>query len=166
MAGRPNLRADLLKLSTLTTGDTDYIMEQVADAVTLYNIAKQFDVTRSALTDWIEASPDRSERLKRARAQRATTHAERALQIAEGGLDPSLPITDAARKNAITTHLWAASRLDRKQYGEQKGPDITINLATLHLDALRHCNTVERVERTQHKVLEARQQDVQGVDNQ
>lgn len=37
----------------------------------------------------------------------------------------------------IKARQWTAGKLDKETYGEQKGAAVTVNIAGLHLDALR-----------------------------
>jgi hypothetical protein len=142
MAGRPKVRADLAKLTTLTVGDADMIFERIGSGEMLYRIAATLGVGRTALAEWLDASPERQTRLKRARERSASALAEQTIEIADNGATVTAPgdpqESDPARdKLRIQTRQWLASRWDRETYGEQKGPQVTINLATLHLDALR-----------------------------
>lgn len=133
MAGRPKVRVDLAKLTTLTIEDANSIFERIATEEHLYRIAESFGVGLTALTEWINATPERIERFKRARVSKATYLAESAMEIA----DQSAADAAAKDKLRVGTRRWLASVYDRETYGEQKGAQVTINLATLHLDALR-----------------------------
>lgn len=133
MAGNPKKRADFAALDSLTTGDWDYILDQVANRSSLSDIATHFRVSRRSLTDWIEADDERHAAYKRARIGAAGLLAEQVIEYA----DSSTPETAAADKLKIQARQWLASRWDRDTYGESKAPQVQINLATLHLDALR-----------------------------
>ena len=143
MAGRPKVKQDLATLAELTIEDVDAIFELLATEQPMYKTAESFGVCLTALQDWIDANPERSERLKRARTRKAQMHAETALEIA----DTSAAEPGAKDKLRVGTRLRLASCYDRETYGEQKGSQVTINLATLHLDALRQRNTERAAEK-------------------
>jgi hypothetical protein len=165
MAGAPKRRADKALLNSLTTGDCDDILDRIGNAESLRAVAEHYNVSRRALTEWLEDDDDRSSRYKRARVQAAGMLAEESINIADGIDDPNrhdykagedgkcaicglggiatTHIGDSARdKLRLGARQWLASRWDRETYGEQKQPTVQINLATLHLDALRRRPTV------------------------
>jgi hypothetical protein len=123
----PNLGADVLV--------------QLAAGNTAANIAKTFNVSELALHEWLD-DPARAETVRRARKAGAAALAEQTLAIAEGELPTIHPITgdpvaDPSRdKLRIQARQWLAERRDRATWGAAK-EGLTINVAALHLDALR-----------------------------
>lgn len=132
MAGRPKRTADLTILSNIVPSAAAEIYTNLEAGKSLWKCAELFGVSKTALTDWLE-HPDRIELYKRARTRAASTYAQETIEIA----DTSAADAAAKDKLRVQTRQWLASRWDRETYGEQKGPQVTINLATLHLDALR-----------------------------
>jgi hypothetical protein len=138
MPGRPRYKADRELLDSLTTGDVDHIMDQVHNGFALNDIALHYKVTRRSLTEWIEDNEELHTRYKRARGQASHALVEAALKCA----DDATPETASVAKLRIQARQWTASHWNREAYGEQKQPTVQINLATLHLDALRRRPTV------------------------
>lgn len=144
MAGRPKRNADLAILNNILPKQGNAIFEAVADGTPLRRIAENNAIGLWALATWLE-DPARIESYKRARARAASRLAEQTIEIADGpekaavtGATDAPAESDVGRdKLRIQSRQWLASRWDRETYGEQKGPQVTINLATLHLDALR-----------------------------
>ena len=142
MAGRPKRRENMQRLANLYPAEAQSIFDDVAAGKPLHVIAAFLDVTRSALTDWLE-DPQRIGTYKRAREKAASALAEQTVEIADRqALDAQgEPVPDVQRdKLRIQTRQWLASRWDRSTYGDQKQADVTVNVNMLHLDALRHVN--------------------------
>jgi len=75
--------------------------------------------------------------LARARARGSASLVEQTHVIAD---EVVLSSEDAARaRNRIGTRQWAAERLDRGTFGQQRGPTVAvqINMGQLHIDAMR-----------------------------
>jgi hypothetical protein len=75
--------------------------------------------------------------LGRARARGSIAQVEQTHVIADEAVTSS---EDAARaRNRIGTRQWAAERLDRGTFGQQRGPSVAvqINMGQAHIDALR-----------------------------
>jgi len=143
MAGRPKLIEGRKILWNITEDQADEIWEVIDAGKPVYKAAALIEgVTAAALIEWLEHG-DRIERYKRAREIASHRLVQDALTIADAGLavEPApgmVQISDPARdKLRIQARQWTASRWNRETYGEQKGAQVTINLGTLHLDALR-----------------------------
>jgi hypothetical protein len=80
------------------------------------------------------------------------------MHASHGLAEETLSIADEAQ-HAVSAHEVAAAKLrietrrhlagvwNRDQYGEQKGPQVQVNIGALHLDALRQAaSVVEAVE--------------------
>lgn len=95
---------------------------------------------------WLQAqSPDVQQHVAEIQRGRAAALAEETVAIADETReaiedDPDAKAADRikAAKEAIATRQWMAERLDRERWAP-KVPEtqVTVNLATLHLDALR-----------------------------
>jgi hypothetical protein len=149
MAGRPKRNADLDKLNNIYPKQANSIFASIEAGNSLGRIAEANCISRAALTIWLE-DPARIDSFKRARTRAASTLAEQTIDIADNGIQigqNGAPVSatgepvessEGRDKLRIQSRQWLAARWDRETYGEQKGPQVTINLATLHLDALRH----------------------------
>jgi hypothetical protein len=117
------------------------VLIRVARGETGAVIAKALGTSELVLNEWLD-DPARGETVRRARRAGAAAMAEQTLAIAEGELPTVHPVTgelivDPARdKLRIQTRQWVAERRDRATWGTVKD-GVTINIAGLHLDALR-----------------------------
>lgn len=147
MAGRPKRREDLKLLSNIAQPLATEIFNHIADGKSLWKTAELVGVSKSNLVEWLE-HPERINNYKRARARAATSLVEESIQIADGPANTIAPdgspnIPDAARdKLRIQARHFAARAWDRDQYGERQQAGVTINMNTLHLDALRKAQAV------------------------
>ena len=136
MPGRPKYRSDLEALQAMPE---DMIWSLLEQGRTITQVCYEIGVGKKALQDWFnEVDPDDS-KITRARAKAATNYAMQALEIA----DSSEPEQAAKARLQIQTRQWIAERWDRKTYGTQTGPQITLNITDLRLNALRHAEVVE-----------------------
>lgn len=136
MPGRPKYRSDLEALQAIPE---DMIWSLLEQGRTITQVCYEIGVGKKALQDWLnEVDPDDS-KITRARAKAATNYAMQALEIA----DSSEPEQAAKARLQIQTRQWIAERWDRKTYGTQSGPQITLNVTDLRLNALRHAEVVE-----------------------
>lgn len=166
MAGRPQFKGDVAILSCITQQTANDIYHRIERGVALWKVAESVGVTKSALVDWLEHG-DRIDLYKRARMRAASAFAEQAIEIADGKKLTAQQKADqvaaqargecvgespvARDKLRIQSRQWLASRWDRATYGESQQPGVTVNFATLHLDALRRLSGA----RHQQQVLEA-----------
>jgi hypothetical protein len=122
-------------------GNVDHVLELVAQGRTVADIAAEMGCANLAVHDVLN-NPVRAKRVAEARRAGAAALAEQTLAIAEGALPTVHPVTgelvvDPARdKMRIQTRQWMAERRDRATWGTAK-EGVTINIAGLHLDALR-----------------------------
>ena len=117
------------------------VLERIALGQAVARVASDMGVTVMALHEWLD-DPARAETVRRARKAGAAALAEQTLAIAEGELPTVHPVTgepvlDPSRdKLRIQARQWIAERRDRAAWGAAK-EGLTINVAALHLDALR-----------------------------
>ena len=117
------------------------VLMAIAAGNTVAQIASDMQITEMALDEWL-SDPARGETVRRARKAGAAALAEQTLAIAEGAMPTKHPITgepvaDPSRdKLRIQARQWLAERRDRATWGAAK-EGVTINIAGLHLDALR-----------------------------
>jgi hypothetical protein len=129
MAGQPLKHEMIDKVKGV--GGPEEIIRRVADGATLKTIAAELGVSRGLLSTWL--NKEFADELKAARVQAAGIHAEEALRIA----DESKPEEERCARLRIDTRKWLAGILDRETYGESKAPVVQVNLAALHIDAIR-----------------------------
>lgn len=132
---------------TLGEGKTllDYVADWLSSGRTIVQLAEEIGHSRDTVRRVLYASDEKEavdERLRAARAAGAALLVEEAMQIVDGAEQNRDAIAKVNAQLSIRT--WAASRHNRKQYGDQKSADVTINIGQLHLDSLRRANAQMR----------------------
>jgi predicted transcriptional regulator len=129
MAGRPKRKAALVLLSEMGIGP---VAEKIAEGGTLRVIAQELGISQAALHEFLTA-PAHLDHYSRARARRAERLAEETLEIA----DTATPENAQVARLQVDTRKWVASHLDKQTWGDDRGATVNINIADLHLAALR-----------------------------
>jgi len=94
-------------------------------------IAAELGMPRGAITKWLDA-PEHAELFTRARTRAADHLAHQALEISDD-IDG-----DVARDRLrVDTRKWLASKWNQAQYGDSKGVQVNLNMADLHLQAVK-----------------------------
>lgn len=132
MAGKPKLRAMLATIHD--AGGIDFVLWRVADGETLTAVARSMGLSRNMLTDWLNDTPERADRLGRARAASASALAEQALELA----DTNACAEHGKTRLQIEMQRWLAGRYSPDEYADQKVAAVTVNVGSLHIDALRN----------------------------
>jgi hypothetical protein len=130
VAGMP-VRSDLEDTIELMGGD-QWVFERLAGGATVTQLAKALGVSRGVLSWWCN-SDCRKDAYLRARKSGAAALAEDSLAIA----DNAKPIDVQVARLRVEHRRWMASKLDPDRWETQKGPAIQVNVANLHIDALR-----------------------------
>jgi len=133
MAGRPVERA--LKEAIRQTGGEDALYERIADGETLSSIGAQFGVSRHLIHHVLTRTEVQKRKYQEARVASAGAHADKAGEVLDVPKDAEMPQVAAAR-NRSEYHRWIAQVHDPAQYGKQE-PGVQVNIANLHLDALK-----------------------------
>lgn len=147
MAGRPKRRAMIAELERLAREDEQesvlaFVLEWTKSGRTMLQLAEKIsegiesEVMRGTLDTYVRTlAPDATEQLRDARKIGA-----------HGMLEESIDVTDkagdkdqaAVARGKASSRQWAAERWNREEMGQPKpGAGLTININTLHLDALR-----------------------------
>lgn len=132
MAGTPIEKKMWAEIAEL--GGPDGILERISNGDTLGKISETMSVSRSFLSWKLNAIPGMKERLVAARRGRAEKYAEDAVDIADNVKADPNEINKAKVK--IDARKWLAGVDDPDRFGAKKD-GVTINIGTLHLDALR-----------------------------
>lgn len=124
-----------------------YLELRVSSGDTLLRVAKDIgerlgiEVRRGVVSKYLENAAERMGRvgegglLARARARGADALADEALDIVDNA-----PATREGIQLAIARaaqRKWQAEKQNPAEYGQSKGPSVTISIGSLHLDALR-----------------------------
>jgi hypothetical protein len=124
-------------------GGEERVYELVADGVSLSKVAEMIGAERARLSDWMHGDEARKARLARAREVAAGALIEQGLAIVDEATEPS-EVPSAKLRSEY--RRWMASRMAPEAWGEQKGPQVAIQINGLHLDALRTLGKVGKAE--------------------
>jgi hypothetical protein len=135
MAGQKKKHADLALLDTLPKEQVQNLFEA---GLSETRICVQLGVSKKALTEWIDR-PENEGFLSRVRARAADHLVSETIEIAD---ETSIEEVQKARLR-VQTRQWVAERWNPAAYAQNKMPSVTVNLANLRLDALRHGEFIE-----------------------
>jgi transposase len=135
MAGQKKKHADLALLDTLPR---DQIQNLFEAGVSETRICMKLGVSKKALTEWLDR-PANEGFLSRVRARAADHLVSETIEIAD---ETDISEVNKARVR-IQTRQWVAERWNPAAYAQNKMPSVTVNLANLRLDALRHGEVIE-----------------------
>ena len=116
----------------LNAAGIDTICTEIADCVTLRDIAAKYGVSLAVLSGWLTAHP---EQYARARDAQADKMAEEILQIADDGLNDTYLDDDGKRRTdqdviarsrlRVDARKWLASKMAPKRYGDKMQNEVT-----------------------------------------
>lgn len=150
MAGQPRRRAIAVELDIRTRNscdedetELDYVSQWVEGGKTLIKLATEigeasgFDVTVPALASYLRSKFGQAavDRITSARKASAHTLVEEALEIVDGATATTEGLRHADMR--AKSRQWMAERYNRAELGGDRQPVVQINIATLHLDAMR-----------------------------
>ena len=135
MAGRPKQKADLALLDTVPKEQIAALFEA---GKSVSRICMQLGVSRRAMDAWLDA-PEQEGFLTRTRARAADSLVTETIEIADE--TDSIEVNKARLR--VQTRQWVAERWNPAAYAQNKMPSVTVNLANLRLDALRHGEVLE-----------------------
>lgn len=144
MAGTPKFQ--LLCKAIEECGGEEYIWERVADGDSMKTIAQSLGFSRGLLYKWINRDKERRRaKLKEARELSADAHAEDAGEVLDDlSEQPGVTSAEVQLANARANYRkWLAGVRNREEYGERQQAGITVNVGSLHLDALRAAGSME-----------------------
>lgn len=146
MAGNPKRRAEMVMLNE----HEERIFEMLDAGLTHKQIGEELGVMRTSVTRWLNADSGRKQALADSRAHAAHGMAEDALAIADGAAGAGSAHEVAAAKLRIETRRWLAAVWNRDEFGE-KQVGLTVNIGSLHLDALRQAQAAVPVDQVSHE---------------
>ena len=136
MAGTPKFHSDMRMLEKMPE---DMIWSMIEAGKTYTQICLDMGISRKALERWIDNNDPDGDKIARARARAADELVTETLSIA----DTSDPEHSAHTRVRIQARQWVAERWNRKAYGTQSGPQITVNIQDMRLAALRQVEVIE-----------------------
>jgi len=117
----------------------DKVEELLQTTMGMPQICKSLGVGRRALEEWLD-QPSQAGMLSRARARAADDIVSATIAIAD-----SEPVEESQKTRLrIQTRQWVAERWNAPAYAQNKGQNVSISIAGLRLDALRHVEIVEQ----------------------
>ncbi len=144
MAGRPVLNA--LASQIEDAGGDEVIFSRIRAGDFLTEIAKDWDVSRQLMYDWIRMTPERQKEYKAAKRDGADGLVESAYEDLENASTIS---SQHLRRDQAKSDFkkWLASKRNRDEYGDTPAQtNVNLNLGLVHLQALREGGRVETVE--------------------
>ena len=135
MAGQKKKVADLALLDTLPKEQIQNLFES---GLSETRICYKLGIGRKALTQWVDR-PENEGFLSRVRAKAADHLVTEIIEIAD---ETDISEVNKARLR-VQTRQWVAERWNPAAYAQNKMPSVTVNLANLRLDSLRHSEYIE-----------------------
>jgi hypothetical protein len=135
MAGNKKKHHDMALLDTLPK---EQLANMFESGMSETRICVQLGVSKRALTLWLDL-PENEGFLSRVRARAADHLVAQTIEIAD---ETDISEVNKARLR-VQTRQWVAERWNPAAYAQNKMPSVTVNLANLRLDALRHGEYIE-----------------------
>lgn len=136
MAGRQKQQADLVALQVNPEiGET--VLAMLGEGKQMARICEATGLSKRAILWWLDEEPERAALASRARTRAAHSLADEAIEIADEA-DADHPGELQKAKLRVQVRHWTAERWGRQVYGAPSAQaNVTINLGSMHLDALR-----------------------------
>lgn len=142
-------------------GGEGVLIDRIADGETLAGIARSLgNCSRNLLSTYLNRDDTRKATVQRARETGADAMAEDTIHIA----DTTPPSQASAARLRIEQRKWFASKVLPDTYGEKNQASVTINVNTLHLEALRALRN-ERILDVSHVTVQTTEEPLQLTDN-
>jgi len=154
MAARPIYRQMIAKLNQ--AGGIPWVLDEVCNGKSLTQIAGELKVSRTFLSKEVNRDTTRAAYIK-AREEAAHALADEAKEIA----DTATPVNAVTAKLQIDARRWLAKVMNPKDFSENTGTTVQVNVGQLMLDDLRK-RTVQTVEIT--KQIEGSESNDDSID--
>jgi hypothetical protein len=149
-----------LEAAIAEAGGEDAVFERLADGERVRDIMRSFGWSRPFFYQWLDhgAANKERRRAKYALAKRASAeaYAEDAGAILDdlaeqpvGEITPALVALSGKRADY---RKWVAGMRNPEEFGD-KAAGLTVNIGTLHLDALRQVGSMTRVQPVEDAIL-------------
>lgn len=136
MPGRP--LANKLRSKIEAEGGTDYLIEFIGNGGTVGSLAEAMGVSRSFMSRLLNNDAVYKTAMDEARRIGADKLAEDSMEIVDG-LTQKSDLTSAdvqLAKERVSVRKWMAALNHPDKYAP-KGPEVTVNIGSLHLGALK-----------------------------
>ncbi len=130
-----------MELALEQLGGLDWVLERISDGDTMIEVSETLTrhamtpITRSMVDRWVNAQPEGATRIAGAREASALALVERASVMVhrELGDKDDVPVARLRMEEMHKRAGW----FDRQFSQHRGGAEVTINIGTVHLDALR-----------------------------
>ena len=140
MAGTPILQKMITDIKK--AGGHEKIFEQIANGRTIASISKDFGISRSFLSTYLNR-PETQSALRIAQRSGASAKADEALEIADNVEVDTASISKA--REQISVRKWMASAMDPDRFNTTRSQqNVQVNIGAQHLDALRKVQVDEK----------------------
>jgi hypothetical protein len=144
MPGRPFTTVIKKKISDL--GGADWIEDQISNGRMLTELSKELGCSRTVLVNIIKANPEYSAALDGSRHAQSEAMAEASVDIIdELTIKPDLTSQDVQlAKERVAVRKWFAQVNNPDKFAPKpQTQSVTLNIGTLHLDALRKSRVID-----------------------
>jgi len=135
MAGKALRKRILTEVAS--NGGADWLFDQIASGVTVADLARQYDCTRSYVSRSLNSIPEYAAALAKARGEAADALVEQGLEMVDGLSGASSPTEIAATREKVQWRKFMAGSMNQDRYGTRPQSNVTLSIGDLHLDALR-----------------------------
>jgi len=135
MAGKALRKRILTEVAS--NGGADWLFDQIASGVTVADLARQYDCTRSYVSRSLNSVPEYAAALTKARGEAADALVEQGLEMVDGLSGASSPTEIAATREKVQWRKFMAGSMNQDRYGTRPQSNVTLSIGDLHLDALR-----------------------------
>ena len=139
MAGK-ELRKRILK-DVADNGGADWLFDQIASGITLSDIAKQYECSRSYVSRSLNSIPEYKSVMEAAREEAADALVEQGKDMLDSLGATSTNNEIAATREKANFRKFMAGSLNQNKYGTRPQSNVTISIGDMHLDALRKVNS-------------------------
>lgn len=109
------------------------VCERIAGGAKVSVACEKEGISWKALWNWKEENDAFQQQYRRAQRAAALLHVEQAVREAEA----ATPETVQVAKLRTDLHLRLAGMKDREEYGERQAQKVQVNIAQLHIEALK-----------------------------
>ena len=139
MAGKA-LRKKILK-EISDNGGFDWLYDQIASGITVAEIARRHDCSRSYVSRALNSVPEYKVAMESARVDAADALVEEGLEMVDKLTGESTAADIASTREKVNFRKFMAGSLNQNKYGTRPQNNVTISIGDMHLDALRKVNS-------------------------
>ena len=162
MAGKA-LKKRILK-DVADNGGVDWLYDQIASGVTVAELARRYECSRSYISRALNENPEYKVALASAREDAADALVEQGLEMVDKLNGDSTTNEIAATREKVNWRKFMAGSFNQGRYGTRPQTNVTLSIGDLHLDALRKVNSqmaeIEAEDRAREQAIDADFKDV------